>query len=369
MTTTLKDNLNPETVHLLAVQVAQVFPEFDVRQFEHNALETLTDLSLTARVNLLQRLLIAGLSPDLRRDAARFSQLAAQWPTATDRGWECYAVWPLIEMLGECGRDDPSTALQLLAEFTHLFTAEFAMRWYVQHRLSEIHPTLMQWTRSDSPHIRRLASECIRPRLPWGGHINALQADPAPIWPVLEALKNDPSLYVQKSVGNNLNDISKEHPQRVLALSARWLEDATPTRRQIVRRALRTLIKAGEPAVFALLGYTSRPAATLEFGVAPAHITLGQSVELALTVQSQAKASQRLNIDYRLIMPGHRGQKRDKVFKWQTLVISPGETAHLQKAQRFVQLSTRRYYPGQYAFEILINGVPKAQASVQLTDA
>lgn len=369
MTSALKDKLNPAAVHLLAEQVAQVFPEFDVRQFEHNALEILTDLSLTARVKLLQRLLIAGLSPDLRRDAARFSQLAAQWPTATDRGWECYAVWPLIEMLGECGRDDPATALQLLAEFTHLFTAEFAMRWYVRHRLSEIHPFLMQWTTSDSPHIRRLASECIRPRLPWGGHINALRAGPAPIWPVLEALKNDPSLYVQKSVGNNLNDISKDHPQWVLALSKRWLEEAPPSRRQIVRRALRTLIKAGEPAVFPLLGYTGRPLVSLELAATPARIAPGQTVNLALIVQSQAKASQRLNVDYRLIMPGQRGQKRDKVFKWQTLVLSPGETANLQKTQSFAQLSTRRYYPGQYTFEILINGVPEARANVQLTGA
>jgi len=66
--------------------------------------------------------------------------------------------------------------------------------------------------------VRRLASEGIRPRLPWGMDVPALKRDPAPILPILEILKNDPAETVRRSVANNLNDIAKEHPQMVLEI-------------------------------------------------------------------------------------------------------------------------------------------------------
>ncbi len=366
MTTALKDNLNLPAVNLLATQVAQEFPQFDAKRFAGQAAQSLADLSLTDRVRLLQSLLILELCPDLHRDASRLRQLAARWPADSYRGWECYAVWPLIEMIGECGRDDPSQALSLLADFTHLFTAEFAMRWYVRERLTEIHPIVMQWATSESPHIRRLASECLRPRLPWGGYIKSLQKEPAPILMVIEKLKDDPSRYVQKSVGNNLNDISKDRPELVLQTCERWLCDASPVRQQIVKRALRTLIKQGEPAVFPLLGYTEKPLLDTHFGIAPATIGLGDSVALTLTLESRATNSQQINIDYRLTMPGVGQQKRYKVFKWKTLILPAGERLVLDKTQPFSTLNTRRYYPGEYTIECLINGIPVAQASMQL---
>lgn len=366
MTTALKENLNLAAVSLLAAQVAQEFPQFDAKRFEDQAAQLLADLSLTDRVRLLQRLLIAGLSPDLHRDVSRLRQLAAQWPADTNRGWASYAAWPLIEMIGECGRDDPSQALSLLADFTHLFTAEFAMRWYVRERLTEIYPIVMRWTTSESPHIRRLASECLRPRLPWGGYIKSLQKEPAPILMVIEKLKDDPSRYVQKSVGNNLNDISKDQPELVLAICKRWLDDASPSRQQIVKRALRTLIKQGEPAVFPLLGYTEKPLLDTYFGITSTTIGLGDSVVLTLTLASRATNSQQINIDYRMTMPGVGQQKRYKVFKWKTLILPAGERLVLDKTQRFSTLNTRRYYPGEYTIECLINGVSVAQVSMQL---
>lgn len=365
-TSALKDHLDPAAVRLLGSQLAHVFPQFDVVGFERAALASLPDLSLTGRVSLLKDLLKQSLAPDLSRDAASLRQLVNQWPAENNRGWDNYAVWPLIEMIGECGRDDPPQALALLADFTHLFTAEFAMRWYVRERLTQVQPLILQWTASESSHIRRLASECLRPRLPWGGHIKALQRDPAPILSVLEKLKDDPSLYVQKSVGNNLNDISKDHSTLVLKITGRWLCDATLARQQVIKRALRTLIKQGEPAVFPLLGFSDKPAVNTDFDIPPASIRLGESVQLQLKLTSAAMESQRLNIDYRLTMPGIGNQQRFKVFKWTTLQLPAGETRILQKTQRFSTLSTRRYYPGKYTLDILINGIAHAQASLQL---
>ena len=40
-------------------------------------------------------------------------------------------------------------------------------------------------------------------------------ADPTPVLPLLEALRDDESEYVRRSVANHLNDISKDHPDLV----------------------------------------------------------------------------------------------------------------------------------------------------------
>ncbi|MFQ8584520.1 MAG: hypothetical protein ACLSA6_19335 [Holdemania massiliensis] len=66
-----------------------------------------------------------------------------------------------------------------------------------------------RWTQHPSEHVRRLASEGCRPLLPWGQVLNCFRQDPLPVLKILELLKADPAPYVQKSVANNLNDLSK----------------------------------------------------------------------------------------------------------------------------------------------------------------
>ncbi|MFT6590495.1 MAG: 3-methyladenine DNA glycosylase AlkC [Rhodoferax sp.] len=74
------------------------------------------------------------------------------------------------------------------------------------------------WSFDDDQHIRRLASEGPRPRLPWSFKLQVIIDGPRLIYPILKNLGLDPSLYVRKSGGNHLNDISKAHPE--------WLLDA-----------------------------------------------------------------------------------------------------------------------------------------------
>jgi HEAT repeat protein len=78
-----------------------------------------------------------------------------------------------------------------------------------------------------SEHVRRLVSEGTRPRLPWASRLPAFQRDPAPVLALLERLKDDPALYVRRSVANNLNDIGKDHPALLADTARAWLQDAT----------------------------------------------------------------------------------------------------------------------------------------------
>ncbi|WP_330398806.1 DNA alkylation repair protein, partial [Clostridioides difficile] len=81
---------------------------------------------------------------------------------------------------------------------------------------------MRKWSKHKSEHVRRRASEGCRPQLPWGQAISKYKKDPTPILPILERLKTDTSTYVQKSVANDLNDISKTHPDLVISIAKEW---------------------------------------------------------------------------------------------------------------------------------------------------
>lgn len=129
-------------------------------------------------------------------------------------------------------------------------TAWMAVRDAVVADLDVALALLQAWTASGDPNIRRFASELTRPRGVWCAQIDALKTEPWRAASLLEALRSDPSRYVQNSVANWLNDASKSQPQWVQELCDRWLNetssapqaDKTATR-YIVNRALRTLEK------------------------------------------------------------------------------------------------------------------------------
>ena len=109
------------------------------------------------------------------------------------------------------GLDDPARSLDALRFFTTFGSAEFAIRPFLRRDLTGTLATMERWARDEDEHVRRLASEGSRPRLPWSFRLDALVADPSPTAPILDALNADPSLYVRKSVANHLNDITKDH--------------------------------------------------------------------------------------------------------------------------------------------------------------
>jgi len=112
---------------------------------------------------------------------------------------------------------------------------------------------LDEWILDDSPHIRRLCSEGTRPKLPWGKRIKAFVVDPKPTIHLLEALKDDESLYVRRSVANHLGDIAKDHPDVVFSICESWLEGgASLELKWVIRHALRYPAKKKNPKALSL---------------------------------------------------------------------------------------------------------------------
>ncbi|MEA2069325.1 MAG: hypothetical protein U9P12_09000, partial [Verrucomicrobiota bacterium] len=227
--------------------------------------------------------------------------------------------------------------------------------------------TLEKWCIDPDAHVRRLVSEGSRPRLPWGRQLPQFIADPSPVFQLLEKLKDDPSEYVRRSVANNLNDISKDHPDTVIACCRQWEKNAGTERQWIIRHATRTLVKAGHPDVFGLLGFTESPRIDFQsLDVSPKEIPLGGTIEFKAVLRSESKNMQRVVVDYAIHHMKANGKTSPKVFKFQSLEIAPGETIALSRHHAIKPIATRKYHPGKHAIEILINGKTFARTGFTL---
>jgi 3-methyladenine DNA glycosylase AlkC len=278
-------------------------------------------------------------------------------------GW---IVWPLGEFVARRGLDRPERALEALRALTQRLTAEFAIRPLIVRHPTLVFDTLWRWTRDDSPHVRRLASEGSRPRLPWGLRLQSLVADPSPTLPILAALQDDASAYVRRSVANHLNDIAKDHPALVVEWVERHLPGASAERRALLAHASRTLIKQGHAGMLALWDAGAAFEGTCRLQLNPRRVSVGDSVELTLTLRSTSPHAQKLLIDYTVHHVKSDGGTSPKVFKGWTLTLASGQTRTLVRRHSMKPVTTRRYHPGRHAIDVAINGRIAAAANFSL---
>ncbi|MFC6356326.1 DNA alkylation repair protein [Luethyella okanaganae] len=191
-------------------------------------------------LGVLKRMAAIGAALRLHLSADDLAALASH-PSDTVRGWWCFTTasdptYDAPELLGACKplADDSC--------FTVREWVWMAVRPRLVKNLTESIKLLVPWTGGDSANLRRFASEALRPRGVWAGHIAALKANPRLGEPILEPLRSDPSRYVQDSVANWINDAAKTDPEWAVSLCARWrAESSTPETARTTSRALRSL--------------------------------------------------------------------------------------------------------------------------------
>jgi hypothetical protein len=214
--------------------------------------------------------------------------------------------------------------------------------------------------------VRRLASEGTRPYLPWAVRVPEILARPGITVPVLDALYRDESDYVRRSVANHLNDLSRDHPELVVATAGRWLAEPAPTTPALVRHALRTLVKRGDPGALELLGFGP---ATLEIDgpvLAAATVPFDGTVRFTAAVRNVGAEQARLSIDYVVHHRKANGSQTAKTFKLTTRTLAPGEELEISRDHSFRPITTRRYYPGPHAVALQVNGVATDRVAFEL---
>ncbi len=353
----------------LAAKIQAVYPAFPAENFIQDVAAEVDALELKARIRLIAASLRRHLPENYAEAISILLQTLDSEISVADgmfnAGW---FVMPIAQFVEEYGLDDFEVSLKALYEITKRNTSEFAVRPYLLRDSERVLAKLHEWVDDPSPHVRRWVSEGTRPRLPWGMRLDPFIRDPAPTLKLLEILKDDPELYVRKSVANHLNDIAKDHPALVVATAERWYADGSEGTRWIVRHALRTLIKRGDPAALAILGYdTGAVVSVSDFEVQPGAITVGETVRLSATLTNEGDKAQNLVVDFVVHFVKARDKTSAKVFKWTTVVLPAGATVALQKTLSMKPVTTRVYYAGRHRVDVQVNGQILASAAFDLT--
>lgn len=367
--------LNETVVRALARHLARVSRgAFEADRFAMLATGGLDELEFKARAVHIASALEATLPADFVL-AADWLEAALGPPGEGDElaGFACgpegvagWIVWPMTDYVARHGLVRPERALAALHAMTQRFSAEWALRVFIERHPALTWATLRRWSSDPSAHVRRLVSEGSRPRLPWGLQLRGLIADPGPTLPLLERLQDDPSPYVRRSVANHLNDIAKDHPALLSDWLARHLPGASNERRALLRHACRTLIKAGDRRVLEAWGLARGLDGQATLSVAPASIVLGEAVELTVALHGGA-ALQSLVIDYLVHHVKADGRTSAKVFKGWQLQLRPGEQRTLRKRHAVKPITTRVYYPGVHRVELQVNGEVVAGTAFELS--
>lgn len=358
-----KNFLNKAIIAGMADHFLKAWPDFDREAFIRDATNHLEALALKARSEHITHAMHTHLPGDfVRAGHILLESLAPENGSDLSNvpvnvhGISGWAVMPMAHYVGQWGMAHFDLSMTLLRAMTIRFSSEFAIRFFLLERQEETLEVLTAWTKDENEHVRRLVSEGTRPRLPWAMRLPAFIENPAPVLVLLETLKDDPSEYVRRSVANNLNDIAKDHPDRVAEIAKHWLSGASKNRQKLVQHACRTLIKQGHSATLTALGY-GRPAVKLVyFQIETPFVRFGTPLIFKMGLHSEAKEAQNLIIDYIIHHKKANGRTTPKVFKWKVLRLNTGTTHHASKKHPFKAITTRVYYPGLHRLELLING-------------
>jgi 3-methyladenine DNA glycosylase AlkC len=348
----IKDLFDRPSVTAIAAAIHQQYPAFQQEAFIKRVFDQeWPERELKQRMRHIS-VVLHDMLPREYRDALKILRRSA--PSLAGHGIIQLVLPDFVEVYG---LDDWQASIPALEQFTQHVSAEFAIRPFIVRYQDRTMAQMLDWARHEHEGVRRLASEGCRPRLPWGIVLSAFKADPSPILPILEQLRGDESESVRRSVANNLNDISKDHPEVVIEELRRWQADGTEETQWITGHALRTLLKQGHPGALELLGYPPDPAiAVHNLRVEPGAIPMGGSGTLSFDVESLSERPQNLMIDYVVYLVRARGKQSAKVFKLTKRTIAPGEVIHISRKVSFAPVTTRRYYPGEHAIEPKING-------------
>lgn len=356
----LKHMYSSEFVQSLSISLNRRYLKFSKQAFEQRVFcEDWPDMELKARMRHITESVASEL-PDDYRTALEILKAIATDAGVSEMGDFKYMFLPdFVELYG---LDDFEASVEALAYFTCYASSEFAVRPFLIKYPQQMITCMLQWSESDSFHIRRLASEGCRPRLPWAMALPAYKKDPLPILGILENLKQDSSLFVRRSVANNLNDIAKDNESVVLGILKKW-HGRNEELNWVVKHGCRTLLKAGHPEVLEIFGFLPPHHIQLVEFTCQSGVAMGDTLEFQFKVKAPKLG--KLRIEYQMGFVKANGKQAGKIFKISESEYSESEKL-VVKRHSFRPISTRKYYPGKHSLSIIINGHSLGQLSFDL---
>jgi 3-methyladenine DNA glycosylase AlkC len=356
----LKDQLfNPASVARLTGDIARAYPAFDAKAFTRVVLGKFPALELKARITWIAECLRAHLPSDYRKALRVLIKAlpAPNDPSLSDNDFGDFIHAPLSDFVARYGvtARDLEISLDALREITMRFSAEDAIRFFINAYPEQTFATLTRWSTDANYHVRRLCSEGTRPTLPWSQKLNTPVTTPVVL---LNTLFADHTRYVTRSVANHVNDIAKIDPALAIQLLTDWQASGRQRpeeMRYIVAHALRTLIKQGDARALALIGAGSGAAVRVTGVNIPAKVAMNSTLEFSFVLEASEDVD--AVVDYIITFQSKSGKPASKVFKLKRVTLGKGEKVALAKRHLLREhMTTRKLFRGRHALELQING-------------
>jgi 3-methyladenine DNA glycosylase AlkC len=342
----------------LANEILKIYPAFDKKKFFKRLFNSQWEgKELKQRMRHASIVLHEVLPADYRKALDILIEASSGF-----RGFDSMVFSDFVEVFG---LEDPEASIPALEHFTQLCSAEFAVRPFIIRYPDLMIRKISRWSKHKNPHIRRLASEGSRPRLPWAIALPEFKKDPLPILPVIEKLIGDKEEFVRRSAANNLNDIAKDNPQVVLKFAKRWLGKNAETDR-VLKHACRTLLKKGDPAAMELFGYKNNHDISIgNFKLTPRVVSIGKKLGFSFTVVHKSNKPLKVRLEYGIYYLKSKGKYTRKVFKIAEDVFKD-KTIAFRRNRSFTDMTIRKHRPGKHKISIIVNGIELAEKEFML---
>jgi len=345
----LRHAYSPQFIDTLSQLVTKELPSFDLPSFRSSVFQNDWEhLTLKERMRRVTTSLYATLPTEYEKALAILYKVAPK----VSQGLPGLVFPDFVQVYGLAHWEK---SMQALAFFTKLSSAEFAVRPFLLEDNERMMKQMIEWSKSDNEHVRRLASEGSRPRLPWGLTVPSLKSNPRQTFAILNQLKQDESLYVRKSVANHLNDVSYLDADFVLDIAYDWYGNH-PETNWIVKHACRSLLKKGNERALTLFGYGDPTGITIDHvSLDKSELAIGDDLLVSFTVHSSHH--QPVRIEYVIDFVKATGSRSAKSFILKQFEMKENETREFQKRHSFKDLTTRKHYKGLHTLSLKVNGV------------
>ena len=218
-----KDYYDDGYIFSLAQKILSVMPDFNEKNFCRSLIGRLDDKELFARLDCIVDAMQENMTGGYEENIQAFFNILGPELTQPEGmfrfGWW---LWPIGRYVERWGNENWRLSLSFLKELTKRLTGEYAIRPLLREHPKEVMDELIKWTADENVHVRRLASEGVRIRLPWSQKLFVALDEFEKYTIILTNLKDDPEKFVQKSVGNNLNDLYKDAPEKADFIVSQW---------------------------------------------------------------------------------------------------------------------------------------------------
>ncbi|QSZ41872.1 DNA alkylation repair protein [Sulfurimonas aquatica] len=346
----LKNLYNKEYMTLLANTIETEFISFDSDNFLQSIFfDNWQNLELKQRMRHISTTLGEYLPKDYSKAINILQNVFKKMNNA-------YALENMIfqDFVEVYGLEKFDISINALGVFTVGSSSEFAIRTFILKYPQEAMEKMLLYAKSDNEHLRRLASEGSRPRLPWAISLPLFKKEPQRVLEILEILKDDESAYVRKSIANNLNDISKDNPELVKEIASSWIGESK-NRDMLLKHGCRTLLKQSDRETLELFGYSKPDFINILNFQYSTEVEMGEALNFSFNIVSEKKLG-KLRVEYAIYFLRKNQQRNKKVFKISEFDSQEKEKRFL-KSYSFKPISTRVYYRGLQKLSIIINGI------------